>query len=121
MGWQPASAVIYDCDTCEDESGLQPPDKLPSGWKQEGDDIICKKCLDKRPCEHHKTVPKIECDICQGKRCPDCLLQLDQEGYWYDGGGWHGPRRLWSVTGHLSTCQWIRKKYPEFFKDEKNE
>jgi hypothetical protein len=119
MGWQPAEAVIYDCDTCERESSLQAPGKLPSGWKQEGDEIICEGCLNKRPCKHWKAGRKMDCDICQGKRCPDCKLQLDQEWHHYSGtGGWYGRGELVGISGHHTECQWIRKQYPQFFPEK---
>jgi len=115
MGWQPTPAFIYDCDTCETKSALQAPGELPSGWKLEEDQVICKHCIDKRPCEHYSQ--KIDCDICQGKRCPDCLLQLDQEWHHYDSRDRKGPRKLIGVYGHLPECQWVRKTYPQCYSE----
>lgn len=109
------TAMIVSCDTpeCRNKSDLIYPEEIPEDWVVEDEKFVCDVCISKRPCEHYGKVPRRECDICKGLRCPDCKLLLEQETYWYE----HGFNpftggALIDISGHWHTCKWIieRKK-----------
>lgn len=114
------TAMIVSCDTpqCKSKSTLLYPDELPDDWIEEHGFNICDACVSKRPCEHYdSTVSRGECDICEGLRCPDCLLLLNQQSIWWSRGGYGLPiGDPLEVRGHLAKCEWVKKAYPTAFR-----